>query len=260
MAELLDLDALLLEAHFRNIFDWTKSQSTDLRTIVDLGAGTGTGTFGLARMFPSATVAAVDQSESMLELLREKAERRQLSRRVSTIRADLDEQWPELGEVDLMWAATSMHHFNHPAEIFAKIRNSLSPGGVLVIVEMEELPRYLPVDLGFGTPGFEERCHLATDRQGFNPHPDWTAELDTAGYTAVTHHKFGYCQSNDQKLLARAAKLSLARLREHLADGLPTEDTSTLDQLLDPDSGRALEHRNDLVMRGSHNVWAARPR
>lgn len=260
MAETLDLDALLLEGHFGNIFDWIASQSADPRTIVDLGAGTGTGTFGLARTYPGASIVAVDQSESMLELLAEKAQDRALGGRVSTIHADLDQQWPELGGVDLMWAATSMHHFANPLEVFAHIRDSLSPDGILVVVEMEAFPRYLPADLGFGNPGFEERCHRATEPEDFNPHPDWTRELEASGYAAVLHRSFDYCESSDQELLARAARLSLSRLREHLPDGFPAQDLATLEELLDPDSSRSVGHRTDLVMRGSHNVWVARVR
>lgn len=257
MAENLDLDALLLTEHFRRIFGWIKELAGDPHTIVDLGAGTGTGTFGLARTFPKATVVAVDQSEKMLGQLRENAEHHQLNSRVSTIRADLDEQWPVLGKVDLMWAATSMHHFKDPATIFDNIRESLAPCGVLVVVEMVALPRYLPVDLGFGVPGFEERCHSATDRAGFNAHPDWSPDLETAGYRELAQQTFDYAQSNDQELLARSAVMSLTRLRAHLIDGLPAADLATLDQLLDPESEHWVARRNDLVMRGSHKVWAA---
>lgn len=257
MAEVLDLDAVLLDEHFQRIFGWAKELVGDPRAIVDLGAGTGAGTLGLARTFPKATVVAVDQSERMLGLLQENAERRQLNSRISTVRADLDEQWPVLGKVDLMWAATSMHHFKDSAKIFGNIRKSLAPGGVLVLVEMVALPRYLPVDLGFGPPGFEERCHAATDQAGFNAHPDWSADLEAAGYTELGQQTFDYAQSGDQELLARSAVLSLARLRAHLVDGLPAEDLTTLDQLLDPESTRGVARRNDLVMRGSHKVWAA---
>lgn len=258
MAETLNLDALLLKEHFVRIFEWIKNQSAEPRTIVDLGAGTGTGTFGLARTFPHATVTAIDQSVAMLELLRENAEQQQLSGRISTLNVDLDEQWPALNDVDLVWAATSMHHFKDPAQIFGRIRDSLCADGVLVIVEMEAFPRYLPADLGFGKPGLEERCHLATAPEGFNPHPDWTAELETAGYTTITQRTFNYAQSAGKELLARSATLSLSRLRSRLTDGLPAADLAMLNELLDPDSEHAVVHRNDLAMHGSHNVWAAK--
>ncbi|WP_207344829.1 class I SAM-dependent methyltransferase [Arthrobacter sp. E3] len=257
MAETLDLDALLLDDHFHRIFGWIKELCGDPHSIVDLGAGTGGGTLGLARTFPEATVVAVDQSGRMLGRLRENAEHHQLSSRVSTVRADLDEEWPVLGKVDLMWAATSMHHFKDPATIFSNIRKSLAHSGVLVVVEMVALPRYLPVDLGFGVPGFEERCHSATDRASFNAHPDWSSTLEAADFRGLAQRTFDYFQSTDQDLLARSAVLSLARLRAHLLDGLTGEDLATLEQLLDPESERGVARRNDLVMRGSHKVWVA---
>lgn len=195
----------------------------------------------------------------MLGQLQERAEHHEWSSRTSTIQADLDEQWPVLSQVDLLWAATSMHHFKDPAKIFANIGKSLAPGGVLVLVEMVALPRYLPVDLGFGVSGFEERCHAATDKAGFNPHPDWVGGLEAAGFAELAQETFDYAQSGDQKLLARRAALSLSWLRAHMTDRLPAEDLATLDQLPDPESTRGVARRNDHVMRGSHRAWATHP-
>lgn len=260
MAEVLDLDALLLRDHLQEIFDWTAAQANNPRTIVDLGAGTGTGTLGLARTFPRASVVAVDQSEFMLQRLTNNVGTHQLEGRVSTLQADLDVAWPELADIDLVWAASSMHHMKDPARVFGEIRTSLSPEGVFVVVEMNALPRYLPTDLGFGTPGLEERCHRLLDEAGWNAHPDWSADLEAAGFTTAAKEKFDYAPKADGELLLRITHTFLSRMRTGLAGQLSTEDLSTLDQLLDLDGPRGLARRSDLSMRGSRTAWAVRPR
>ncbi|WP_411732416.1 class I SAM-dependent methyltransferase [Paeniglutamicibacter sp.] len=260
MAEILELDALLLRDHLQEIFDWTAGHSRAPRTIVDLGAGTGTGTLGLARTFPQADVVAVDQSEFMLDRLRNNVEQHQLANRVSTVQADLDVAWPELADIDLVWAASSMHHMKDPARVFGEIRASLSPEGVLVVVEMDALPRYLPSDLGIGAPGLEERCHQLVATAGWNSHPDWQVDLEAAGFTVSGRQGFDYSRDDDPQLVARTAYTFLSRMRTGLAEELSPEDLETLDQLLDLDGRHGLNARTDLSMRGSRTVWAARPR
>jgi SAM-dependent methyltransferase len=260
MAEVLDLDALLLREHLQEIFDWTAVQAGDPRTIVDLGAGTGTGTLGLARTFPQAAVVAVDQSEFMLGRLAANVGDHQLENRVTTLQADLDGAWPELPDIDLVWAASSMHHLTDPARAFGEIRKSLSTDGMLVVVEMDALPRYLPSDLGCGTPGLEERCHRLLDEAGWNAHPDWSADLESAGFTIRAQRKFNYSPEAKKEELVRIANAFLSRMRSGLAEQLSAEDLATLDQLLDLDGPHGLAGRSNLSMRGSRTAWAVRPR
>lgn len=259
LAETLDLDALLLHEHLQEIFDWTARHQRDPGTIMDLGAGTGTGTLGLARTFPQANVVAVDQSEFMLQRLASSVEKHGLSDRVSTLQVDLDTAWPQLADVDLAWAASSMHHMGNPGHIFAQIAKTLTPEGLLAVVEMDSLPRYLPDNLGFGTPGLEQRCHEAAARAGWNAHPDWASAIQEAGMLILEQRTFSYATQENPEFVAGNAQMILARMRAGLADALSAEDLATLDQLLDPDSPQSLTRRTDLAVRGSRTVWAARP-
>src|SRR5215207_3169889 len=65
MAQLLDLDAEVLAEHLASIVAWLPVTAAP-RRIVDLGCGTGTGTFALLRRFPEAEVVAVDASSHYL--------------------------------------------------------------------------------------------------------------------------------------------------------------------------------------------------
>src|SRR5690349_14323019 len=71
-AELLDLDAEVLAEHMASVAAWLPLETAP-RRIVDLGCGTGTGTFALLDRFPDAHVIAVDSSAVHLQHLRKKA-------------------------------------------------------------------------------------------------------------------------------------------------------------------------------------------
>ncbi|HXA62216.1 MAG TPA: methyltransferase domain-containing protein [Streptosporangiaceae bacterium] len=96
-AEILDLDAEVLAEHIASITAWLPIERAP-RHIVDLGCGTGAGTFALLARFPEAEVTALDASAGHLRRLRERAEALGVADRVRTVPADLDADWPELGQ------------------------------------------------------------------------------------------------------------------------------------------------------------------
>ena len=126
-AEILDLDAEVLAEHIAFITAWLPLKA-EPRQIVDLGCGTGAGTFALLERFPEASVTAVDASAGHLQLLREKACARGVEERVRTVQADLDAAvWPDLGTPDLVWASASMHHMAHPDRALASVHAHRRP-------------------------------------------------------------------------------------------------------------------------------------
>lgn len=165
----LDLDAVVFGHQLGEVLDRAPVQEP--AHVVDLGAGTGTGTRLLRSRFPDARVTAVDNSPEMLDRLRREG--------FDVLGADLDAGFPDLGPVDLVWASSSLHHVAEPAALLAGIASALAPGGVLLVVELDGLPRFLPA------PEFEDGAHAAAAAAGWNHHPDWTPVLEGAGFTVT---------------------------------------------------------------------------
>jgi ubiquinone/menaquinone biosynthesis C-methylase UbiE len=264
-AELLDLDGEVLHAYLSEASEWVweRAAATPRRRILDLGAGTGTGSIALAQLFVAADVIAVDSSEELLARIRDKAQRLGLAERIRTVQVDLDAAWPSIdavGTVDVVWASLSLHHLADPDQALGRIFATLAPGGVVAVAEMESMPRFLPDDIGLGRPGLESRCHeaLAQERAQSLPHlgSDWGPRLEQAGFSAVAKRIFvldvGVAESAST---GRFAHAFLARIRPAVEGRLSADDLDALDRLLAEDGPEGILHRNDLIVRGSRTVW-----
>ncbi|WP_441247324.1 class I SAM-dependent methyltransferase [Kitasatospora sp. McL0602] len=268
LAPLLDLDAEVLHAYYAELSDWLTGHAAELpgltvRRAVDLGAGTGTGTFGLLRQFPEAEVTAVDGSAELLGRLARRAQQLGLAHRVSTVEADLDGSWPELGEPDLIWASASLHHLADPGRGLRQAFAALRPGGLLAVVELSGFPRFLPDDIGLGTPGLEARCDAALAEQHAEglPHlgADWGPQLTEAGFTltAERHFTIGLSQPLPEAT-GRYAQARMLRLRSALDGRLGADDLAVLDRLADEHDPQGVLHRTDLTVRTDRWAWLAR--
>ncbi|MGH7912874.1 MAG: class I SAM-dependent methyltransferase [Candidatus Dormibacteraceae bacterium] len=266
LADLLDLDAEVLGPYLDQVTEWVGQLASDVpRTVVDVGAGTGTGSLALARRFGTAVVVAIDRSPLMLERIREAAHGQGLQgleERLRLVQADLDVAWPEVGAVDLVWAASSLHELAHPGRVLDDIYTALNPGGLLVVIEMAGPPRFLPDDLGRGRPGLESRCHEALARlgrnPGWNPHPNWRPHLERAGFEIAAQRTFTIEETPAPPSTGRYAQAHLSRIRSALDGELAKEDLDTLDHLLADGGPDALRRRSDLRVRGRRTAWAAR--
>lgn len=99
----------------------------------DLGAGTGFITEEILKF--GARVIAVDQSESMLQLMKEK-----FGPGASVeYRLGEAEQLPINTEtVDHAFANMYLHHVEHPSEAIKEMVRILKPGGKLIITDLDE--------------------------------------------------------------------------------------------------------------------------
>ena len=259
---MLDLDAEVV-GHLNDLTAWAAGHVSGApRVVVDVGAGTGTGTLALARRFGAARLVAVDSSAEMLDHLRTAALREGIGDRVRVVQADLDVAWPDVGPFDLAWAAASMHHVKDPGRVYADLHAALEPGGLLVVLEQDGMPRFLPHDLGLGRPGLEDRCRALSAHDPWSHYPDWTQHLERAGFAVLEQRTFTYerhpADDDARSGAARYAHAVFGRVRSGLADRLDAEDLATLDVLVAADGPESLLQRGDLTVRSTRTVWAAR--
>lgn len=259
-ADILDLDAEVLQTFTREVLDWVTPSAGTPRTIVDLGSGTGTWTLSLAEHFTDATVTAVDVSEDMLARTRTKADERGLTDRVRTAAADLDAELPDI-HADLFWAALSLHEVTESDRLLRDVFAATRPGGAFTIIEMEAPPTFLPHDIGVGRPGLEVRIREAMDKaRGNMPlHPDWGPRLEEVGFESAGIQSFTIDPAPPYpESVVRYADTYLRRVRPVIDGKVSAEDLSTLDALLADDGQHSLRHRQDFEIRGSRTVWVAR--
>lgn len=255
LAELLDLNAELLQDHYREVISWIGSLVPDRSRIVDLGAGTGTGTLALAQHLPSAEVVAVDADDEMLDRVRGKATALGVADRVRTVRADLDRPWPSLGPADLIWASASLHHLADLDHAFAQIHDTLRPGGLIVVAEIESFPRFLTDPAG---AALEERCHAAMAlirlEEGMHMEEDWAARLAGSGLTVEAERRFEIVLRPPLPAVARQyAHVSLERMRHGLEGRVSDDDLAALAAL-----APQVSERDDLTFRTTRTIWLAR--
>jgi len=255
MIEMLDLDAEVLHDYHHEVIAWVGREASERPRVVDLGAGSGTGTLALARELPGSEVTAVDVSPEMLAHIRSRADGAGLGERIHTLEADLDQPWPDLGPTDVIWAALSMHHMADPGRATASAFRALRPGGLLVITELDSFPRFLA-----GTPdeALELRGHAEAakrrDEAGMHMHENWADRATQAGFAAVTERRFDIDLRPPLPALAtRYAQVSLQRMRHGLDERLSPDELAALDTVI-----AGLADRADLSVRTDRTVWLAR--
>lgn len=257
LADLLDLDADVLGGYLDVVIGWVGELLTVApRTVVDLGAGTGGGSVALARRFAAAEVVAVDRSEPMLDRLRASAREAGVDDRVRGVRADLDDGWPVIGPVDLAWASSSLHELADPDRVLRDVHSALTPGGVLAVLELDALPRFLPDAVGAVRPGLEARCREAlTD---WNAHPDWAPHLERAGFEVAAQRAAEVAVSAASPAAQRYARSHLGRVREAVEGRLDREDLDALDDLLTDEGPDAVLRGAGLTVRSARTAWLCR--
>ncbi len=265
LADLLDLDGDVLHDYWSQALTWVRQAAgfAGNRRVVDLGAGSGTGTIGLAHRFGEAEVVAVDADHAMLRRVCSKALDLGLAGRVRTLHADLDLGLPDVGAVDVAWASMSLHHLTDPDRVLRDLLAATRPGGLVAVAEFDEPLRFLPHDVGFGRPGLEDRCLQALRAEHVGALPelgaDWGARLAATGFVVTDERTFTVdLRPPGPAGTARYARLWLQRLRSGLSERLAPDDLAALDRLLEVGGTGAVERRDDLHVRGCRTVTLAR--
>ncbi|MFF1356660.1 class I SAM-dependent methyltransferase [Streptomyces sp. NPDC058297] len=262
LAELLDLDADLFAPYLASAMRSIAEAAGDVERIVDLGAGSGTGTFALLKQFPSAQVTAVDSSAHMLELLTRTAAAENLASRVQPLEADAGTGLPGVADADLVWASASMHHMDDPAATLDIVFKALRPGGVLAVAELDGMPRFLADDAVPERPGLEGRCRdaLTTLHAEEVPHmgADWGTLLASSGFALEDERtenlELRPAAGGSAGLYAHG---TLSRIRGALDGRIEPADLEALDTLLN-EGPADVRRRDDLVVRSTRQLWIAR--
>ncbi|NNE88792.1 MAG: class I SAM-dependent methyltransferase [Silicimonas sp.] len=107
----------------------------DVRTVVDIGCGSGTLTVAIKRQFPKARVIGVDLDEQMLGYAQRKTENVDLS--VELIKADATHLPLDDGLADRVVSSLFFHHLypKQKRQALAETMRVLAPGGELYVAD-----------------------------------------------------------------------------------------------------------------------------
>ena len=146
-------------------------EALDIRpgqNVCDLGCGNGFYTLELARRVgPGGMVWAVDVQPEMLRMLAAQAGAAQRTNIRPVLGTAIDPRLPP-GRIDLVLCVDVYHELSHPEPMLARIRESLAPGGRLVLAEFRGEDPAVPI----------KPLHKMTKAQV-------RAELEPAGFTLV---------------------------------------------------------------------------
>ncbi|MGP9681758.1 class I SAM-dependent methyltransferase [Brachybacterium sp. AOP3-A1-3] len=251
LGRLLELDADvhadMLTAATARVAEVAEGQ---VRRVLDIGSGVGTGTIALAHRFPEAEIVAVDISEGMLSQVRDRAQAAGVGDRVTTRRADIAASDDDLGPADVVWASASLHETSDPDAAFGNLFAALRPGGLLAVLEMDAAPRVLPAELA----DWEEQVRAAG---GGTPadHPDWTEQIATAGFEAPhTYSLVTDLRAAADGPAGEYAALELQRIGARALPSLEQKDQETL-RALAGDGVGSVRELGELWIRGTRTLW-----
>jgi tRNA (cmo5U34)-methyltransferase len=143
----------------------------DVRTILDLGTGTGETARRVLDAHPDATLLGLDLSPAMLAEAARALEGRPVELRVGRLEDPLP-----TGPFDLAVSALAVHHLPGAAkgDLFARVAAVLRPGGRFVLADVvvpdDPAAAAAPIHPGYDHP---------------SPVPDQLAWLAAAGFTAA---------------------------------------------------------------------------
>lgn len=123
-----------VETIIRSVLDDNRTP----RKLIELGCGAGRLLFALLEEFPGVELHAVDKSEAMLDVARDRC--RAHGDRVRFTRADFEDAsiFGEMDRYDGAFSVLAIHHLtdDEKRSFFKRIHDALNPGGVFVYCDM----------------------------------------------------------------------------------------------------------------------------
>ncbi len=243
----------------------------EVRRVLDVGSGPGVMACVFAEEFGAAEAVAVDGSRPLLDRALTRAAALGLEGRISVRAAELNGGLDaDLGPADLVWSSKAVHHLGDQQGALDALAAVLRPGGLLAVAEGGLPLRFLPRDIGRGTPGLTARLDavqeewfdvMRAELPGSKPVvEDWPGLLRAAGLTGVTSFT---CLLDLPAPLTPAGRdyllAHLTRIREKVGgELLSPADRETLAALTDPDAPESILHRPDAYLLMGVTVHAGR--
>ncbi len=113
--------------------------------VCDFGCGNGYHTLQMAKLVgETGLVYAVDIQPEMLQMLKERASARSLEN-IRLVEATIADPKLPQSQLDLVLLVDVYHELTYPARILAAIRQSLAPGGRVVLVEFRAEDPEVPI-------------------------------------------------------------------------------------------------------------------
>ena len=112
--------------------------------VADIGAGTGYFSFPVAQRVPQGRVLSVDIQPEMLALIEQRKARENVAN-LETILGEEDDPKLPNNEIDLAFIVDAYHEFSFPREMGERLREALTPGGQLVLVEYRAEDPRVPI-------------------------------------------------------------------------------------------------------------------
>jgi 2-polyprenyl-3-methyl-5-hydroxy-6-metoxy-1,4-benzoquinol methylase len=113
--------------------------------VCDMGCGNGFYSLQMAKMTgPEGHVYSVDIQPEMLEKLNLRADKAGVSNVSPILGTFIDPRLPK-GKIDLILCVDVYHEFSHPEQMLAQMRESLSPEGVVALVEFRTEDPNVPI-------------------------------------------------------------------------------------------------------------------
>lgn len=114
-------------------------------TVCDMGCGNGYWTLPMAKdVGPDGKVIGVDIQPEMLDKLRARADKEGIEN-IEPVLGKVDDPNLPAGKVDLLLMVDVYHEFSHPESMLWGIRRSLSPTGVVALLEYREEDPAVPI-------------------------------------------------------------------------------------------------------------------
>lgn len=182
-----------------------------IEKVLDIGCGTGASTLLLAEKI-QAKIIAIDNSNTFLEILRNKAAALNLSDRVSAVEMSMDALGFQPQQFDLLWAEGSIYHIGFDMGL-TYWKPFLKSGGYLAVSELcwlkderpEEIERYWAS--GYPQMGSLEDRLKIIERSGYTyldhfvlPENCWTDNY----YLPLAERDEAFLQKYDNSEQARA--------------------------------------------------------